>query len=425
MALGLLIGFLVIIIVGLPVGFAMGVISIVSIGILDGSMLIIPQKLFSSINNFTYLCIPLYVLAAEIMSVGGLTEKIVHFCDCLVGHIHGGLSHVNVLGSMFFAGISGSATADVSGLGRLEIDMQEKAGYPRDYAASVTAASAIIGPIIPPSTIMVIYAVCASNVSVSDMFLGGIVPGVMLGLFEMIICYFQAKKNHYPRRAKRASASEIIKATKETLPCLMLPVIILGGIGSGVFTATEAGGIAVLYAVVVVLIMRSMNLRSFFNCCISAAKATGNVMFIIAVASAMGWTVTTLQIPQQIANFCMQYISTPTQFLLFVNFLLLIIGMILDQSPALLLMVPILLPVATEYGIDPLQFGLIVCINLTVGLITPPVGMTLFVTSNVSGVKLTTLYRRIIPFVLAGLLVLILITYIPVLTTGIPALLNG
>lgn len=205
----------------------------------------------------------------------------------------------------------------------------------------------------------------------------------------------------------------------------MLPVIILGGIGSGVFTATEAGGIAVLYAVVVVLIMRSMNLRSFFNCCISAAKATGNVMFIIAVASAMGWTVTTLQIPQQIANFCMQYISTPTQFLLFVNILLLIIGMILDQSPALLLMVPILLPVATEYGIDPLQFGLIVCINLTVGLITPPVGMTLFVTSNVSGVKLTTLYRRIIPFVLAGLLVLILITYIPVLTTGIPALLNG
>ena len=399
MALGLLIGFLVIIIVGLPVGFAMGVISIVSIGILDGSMLIIPQKLFSSINNFTYLCIPLYVLAAEIMSVGGLTEKIVHFCDCLVGHIHGGLSHVNVLGSMFFAGISGSATADVSGLGRLEIDMQEKAGYPRDYAASVTAASAIIGPIIPPSTIMVIYAVCASNVSVSDMFLGGIVPGIMLGLFEMIICYFQAKKNHYPRRAKRASASEIIKATKETLPCLMLPVIILGGIGSGVFTATEAGGIAVLYAVVVVLIMRSMNLRSFFNCCISAAKATGNVMFIIAVAS--------------------------TQFLLFVNILLLIIGMILDQSPALLLMVPILLPVATEYGIDPLQFGLIVCINLTVGLITPPVGMTLFVTSNVSGVKLTTLYRRIIPFVLAGLLVLILITYIPVLTTGIPALLNG
>ena len=425
MALGLLIGFLVIIIVGLPVGFAMGVISIVSIGILDGSMLIIPQKLFSSINNFTYLCIPLYVLAAEIMSVGGLTEKIVHFCDCLVGHIHGGLSHVNVLGSMFFAGISGSATADVSGLGRLEIDMQEKAGYPRDYAASVTAASAIIGPIIPPSTIMVIFAVGASNGSVSDMFMGGIVPGIMLGLFEMIICYFQAKKNHYPRRAKRASASEIIKATKETLPCLMLPVIILGGIGSGVFTATEAGGIAVLYAVVVVLIMRSMNLRSFFNCCISAAKATGNVMFIIAVASAMGWTVTTLQIPQQIANFCMQYISTPTQFLLFVNILLLIIGMILDQSPALLLMVPILLPVATEYGIDPLQFGLIVCINLTVGLITPPVGMTLFVTSNVSGVKLTTLYRRIIPFVLAGLLVLILITYIPVLTTGIPALLNG
>ena len=413
MPLALLIGFLVIVVIGLPIGFAMGFITLTSFVAMGGSMLIIPQKMFSGVDNFTYLCIPLYILAADIMSIGGITERIVHFCDCCVGHITGGLSHVNILGSMFFAGISGSATADVSGLGRIEIDMQEKAGYPRDYAAAVTAASAIIGPIIPPSGIMIIYAVCAGNVSVSDMFMGGLVPGILLGVVEMVICYIQAKKNHYPKRAHATPPREIIRSAVETFPVLMLPVIILGGIASGIFTATESGAVAVLYAIIVAFAMRTLTVRSFIHCCINSAKATANVMFIISVASAMGWAITTLQIPQQIIAFCMQYIHSAAAFLLFVNVLLLLIGMILDQSPALLIMVPILLPVAEAYGIDPLHFGLLVCFNLTIGLITPPVGMTLFVTANVGEVKLTALYRRILPFVLAGLVVLVLITRRP------------
>ncbi len=425
MALALLVGFLIVVLIGVPIGFAMGFITIASFSALGGSILIIPQKLFSGVDNFTYLCIPLFILASEIMSSGKLTEKIIHFCNCLVGHITGGLAHVNVMASMFFAGLSGSATADASGLGPIEIEMMEKGGYPRDYAAAVTAASAIIGPIIPPSGIMIIYAVVAGNVSVSAMFFGGILPGIALGACQMALCYYLAKKHNHPKRSQRATLGEIWGALKETLPCLLLPVIILGGIASGIFTATESGAVAVLYALVVAkFLLKTLTWREFWNCCIRTAKTTANVLFIIAVASSMGWAITTLQIPQQIIAFCMEYIHSKAMFLIFVNILLLMIGMILDQSPALLIMVPILLPVALAYGVDPLHFGLLVCLNLTVGLITPPVGMTLFVTANVGRVKLTDLYREIWPFVGVSLVVLVLITFIPQITLMVPRLLG-
>lgn len=421
MAAALLFGFLVLIMIGVPISFAMGSITIAGFFATGGSMMIIAQKLFSGMDNFTYLCIPLYILASEIMASGRLTEKIVHFCDGLVGHVTGGLAHVNIMGSMLFAGISGSATADASGLGRIEIDIMDKAGYPRPYAGAVTAASAIIGPIIPPSGIMIIYAVVAGNVSVAAMFMAGILPGILLGLLEMCLAYYLAKKRNHPKRAGRTSRREILRSAKETLPCLLLPVIILGGIASGVFTATESGAVAILYAIIIAgPVMGTLSWREFWNCCSRTAKTTANVLFIIAVASAMGWAITTLQVPQRIIGFCMEYIHSPLLFLVFVNILLLVIGMILDQSPALLIMVPILLPVATAYGIDPLHFGVVVCVNLTVGLITPPVGMTLFVTSNVGRIKLTDLYREIMPFVVVCLLMLLLVTFVPQLTLAIP-----
>ncbi len=425
MAIALLFGFLALIMIGVPISFAMGCITIAGFLSFGGSMMIIAQKLFAGMDNFTYLCIPLYILASEIMASGKLTEKIVHFCDHLVGHVTGGLAHVNVMGSMLFAGISGSATADASGLGRIEIDIMTKAGYPRAYAGAVTAASAIIGPIIPPSGIMIIYAVVAGDVSVAAMFMGGLLPGIVLGFMEMGICYYLAKKHNHPKRAARSSNAEIWKSTKETLPCLLLPVIILGGIASGIFTATESGAVAILYALIIAgPVMHTLTWKEFWVCCTRTAKTTANVLFIIAVASAMGWAITTLQVPQKIIAFCMEYIHSPTVFLIFVNILLLLIGMILDQSPALLIMVPILLPVSTAYGIDSLHFGLVVCINLTVGLITPPVGMTLFVTSNVGKIRLTELYREVMPFVVVCLVMLVLITFIPELTLTIPRWMN-
>lgn len=424
MALLLLIMFLVILIIGIPIGFAMGFITIAAFTMTGGDMIIIPQKMFSGIDNFTYLCIPLFVLASEIMSTCGLTKSIVKFCDSVVGHIRGGLAHVNILASMLFAGISGSATADATGLGRIEMEMMSEAGYKKEYSAAVTAASAIIGPIIPPSNIMIIYAVCAGNVSVSAMFLAGIVPGILLGVSEMLLCYFFARKHNHPRNPRRATLREFLHAGKVAAPAMGLPIIILGGIVSGVFTATESSAIAVFYAIIVAFCMKSLNMKNFYQCCKNTAKTTANVMLIIAIASAMGWAITVLRIPQTMVDVCMQYVSSPVMFLVFVNVLLLVLGCVLDQAPALLIMVPILLPIAMKYGISPIHFGVICCFNLTVGLISPPIGMTLFVTANVAKVKLTDLFKQIIPFVILGIAVLLLITYVPPITTFVPSLFN-
>lgn len=423
-ALALLGIFLVVIILGVPIGFSMGFLTIAAFTIGDGALVILPQKMFSGIYNFTYLCIPLFILASEIMSQCGLTMSIVKFCDTLVGHIRGGLAHVNVLASMFFAGISGSATADATGLGRIEIEIMEKAGYDRGYAASVTAASAIIGPIIPPSNIMIIYAVCAANVSVSDMFMGGIIPGILLGVAEILLCYVIAIRCNHPYNKRRATVKEIANALWHSLPALGMPAIILGGIIGGIFTATEASAIAVFYALIVAAAKRQISWKSLKACCINAGKATANVMFIISIATAMSYAITVLRIPQNILNICLEYVHSPAMFLLLTNIVLLVLGCVLDQSPALLMMVPILLPVAMEFGIDPVHFGVLCCFNLTVGLITPPVGMTLFVTANVAEVKLTELYRKIMPFVVVGLVILCLITWFPWITTFLPSIVN-
>ena len=300
--------------------------------------------------------------------------------------------------------------------------LEKKVEEWKEYSAAVTAASAIIGPIIPPSNIMIIYAVCASNVSVSAMFLGGILPGIVLGLAEMLLCYYFARKYNHPCRERRSTRREILHSLKRSLPALGLPIIILGGIVSGVFTATESSAVAVFYALIVAVCKRQITLKSLKECCVNTAKTTANVMLIISIASAMSYAITVLRIPQAMVEVCMKYVNSPAVFLLLVNLILLILGCVLDQSPALLMMTPILLPIAMKYGIDPVHFGVLCCFNLTVGLISPPIGMTLFVTANVAKVKLTDLFKQIIPFVLVGLAVLMLITWVPALTTFIPNL---
>ena len=419
-AIGLLL-FLGIIAIGVPIAFGMGAVTIVGLASLGTNLITLTQKMLAGIDSFTYHCIPLVSLASEIMSRCGLLQSIVDFCDSMVGHIRGGLAHVNVMASMLFAGVSGSATADATGLGRIEMEMMTRAGYTKEYSATVTAASAIIGPIIPPSNIMIIYAVCAGNVSVSNMFLGGIMPGIILGLAEMGLCYYYAVKYNHPRNPK-PTWKQRGQILWHALPALGLPIIILGGIITGIFTATESSAVAVVYALIVAIFRKSITLKSFFECCKSAAKSTAAVMIIIAVASAMGYTVTILRIPQTLVGFFMEFIGSKTMFLIFVNILLLILGMIMDQAPALLIMVPILLPIANAFGIDPLHFGLVCCFNLTIGLITPPIGMTLFVTSNVAQVKLSDLFRGIIPYCFVGIAVLILLTWVPGIVTFIPSI---
>lgn len=383
----------------------------------------IAQKLFSGIDTYTYVCILLFILATDLMSVGGITSAIVNFCEKLVGHIKGGLAHVNVLASMLFAGLSGSAIADASGLGPVEIQLMTDGGYDRDFSASVTAASAIIGPIIPPSNIMIIFSGCIGTVSVGKMFLAGAIPGVFLGIAYMAICYFMAVRYHMPYRKKRSSAKEILRSLVDTLPALLLPIIIMGSIISGICTATESSALAVAYAMIVSLLKRRLTWKTFKESCIRSAKATANVLFIIAASTAMGWAITTLQIAQTLAAFCLEFITSKFMFLLFMNILLLILGMVLDATPAILLMVPILWPVAQVYNISDIQFGIIMCLNLMIGNLTPPVGMMLFVISNVGKVKLSALYRGILPFVGVAVAVLLIVTYVPEVSTFIPNLL--
>ncbi|MDC7291219.1 TRAP transporter large permease [Blautia schinkii] len=419
----LIVLFLVIMLIGTPVGFAMGALTNISFGILGGDQSMIAQKLFSGIDSYTYVCILLFILATDLMSVGGITNAIVMFCEKLVGHIKGGLAHVNVMASMLFAGLSGSAIADASGLGPVEIQLMTDGGYKRDFAAAVTAASAIIGPIIPPSNIMIIFAGCIGTVSVGKMFLAGAVPGILLGLSYMVLCYYMAVKYKMPYRAKRASFKEIAHSLKDTLPALLLPIIIMGSIISGICTATESSALAVVYALIISLLKGKLTWKNFKESCVRSAKATANVLFIIAVSTAMGWAITTLQIAQTLAAFCLEFITSKILFLLFMNVLLLILGMVLDATPAILLMVPILWPVAQSYGIDSVQFGIIMCLNLMIGNLTPPVGMMLFVISNVGKVKLSALYKAILPFVAIAIIVLLIVTYVPVFSTFIPNLL--
>lgn len=424
MALIIFAFFIVTLLIGMPVLFSMGITSIFSFLILGGNLEIIPLKMFSGMDNFVYLAVPLFILASDLMTCGGITERIVRFCNNIVGHIPGGLGHVNVLASVFFAGISGSATADAAGLGKIEMDMMDEAGYPREFSAAVTAASAIIGPVIPPSTIMIIYAVCAGNVSVSDMFLAGFIPGIMIALGEMITVYVIAKRRNFPRNTRRATWKELWTSFVQTVPSLLLPFIIVGGITSGIFTATESAAVAVLYAFLVSkFILHTFNMKKFYVSLVDTAKITANVMVIIAISTAFAWVITALRIPQTITAFFMSYVKSKWVFLLFVNVLLLIIGMLLDQSPALLIMVPILLPVAMQYGIDPIHFGIVTVINLCVGLVTPPVGMTLFVTSNVAKIKLSEMYHGILKFLPSMVIVLLLITYFPAFVTFLPHLL--
>ena len=407
--LGILTLFILLILMGLPIVFSMGVLSLTAFVGESMYFTAVAQKLFSSIDSFSYLSIVLFIFAAEVMTCCELTEDLVKFCNAFIGHIRGGLALVNVLASMLFAGVSGSASADTSGLGRVEIDMMTKAGYDRTYSTTVTVASSIIGPIIPPSNIFIIYATIASC-SVAGMFMAGILPGIILGVIYMILCeYFAIRYNH--PRGRKFTWRERAYTTYHALPVLLLPVIIIGGISFGVFTAVESAAVATVYAIIIAAIRKKLTFQLLYGCLVRAAKMCASIMLIIAVASVMGYAITLMGLPNMIAGWFQENITSKYMFLLILNLILLVLGCLLDQAPALLLTAPVLLPIAMTYGIDPIHFGIIACVNLSVGLTTPPVGMQLFIGANVGNVRLADLYRSIWPFVVCGVITLIIITF--------------
>ena len=378
------------------------------------------SRLYNGIDSFPLLAVPFFILAGELMNSGGITMRIVRFSQSLVGHVRGGLAHVNILSSMLFAGISGSAVADASAIGKMMVPAMEANGYKRSFAAAVTAAAAVIGPIIPPSGIMILYGF-VMNVSIGALFAAGIVPGVMMGLGLMAVTHFLAGRHNLPVASKKASWPERGRALSGAVLALLMPVILLGGMLSGIFTATEAAAVAAAYALVVTLaVFRTMSFASLRTVFVSTAIQSGVILLLVGAAVTFGWLVTVSGMAERMAALLVGITDNPLLLLLMLNVLLFVLGMFLDAGPAILITGPVLAPIFTSLGVDPVHFALVMCINLTVGLATPPMGLVLFVTASVANERVEAIVRSMLPFLAVEVLVILLVTFFPALTLTVP-----
>ncbi|NWF57363.1 MAG: TRAP transporter large permease [Syntrophaceae bacterium] len=409
---------------GMAVAFSMGITSLIVVAVDRGlgniPFGIMAQRMVYGVNSFPLLAIPFFLLAGRLMNTAGITDRIFNFCNVLIGHVRGGLGHVNILASMIFAGMSGSAVSDAVGLGQIEIKAMKDKGYNLDFSAAVTAASATIGPIIPPSIPMVLYGVLG-NVSVGALFIGGIVPGVLMGLFMMVTVSVVARRHHYPVE-KRASGKQIIGSTGRAFFPLLCPVILIGGIWVGIFTPTEAAAVAVLYSLFLGLVLyRELNWKSLIQVLREALDDTSVILFIIAAASLYGWLLARYQIPSGIAEKILGITQDPLTIMMLINVFLLVVGCFMESLAAINILTPILLPLAMKVGIDPIHFGVVMVLNLMIGLLTPPVGMVLYSVQRVANVPFERLQRALLIFFFPLLAVLLLITVYPPLVTWLPS----
>ncbi|MBS1303675.1 TRAP transporter large permease [Loktanella sp. SALINAS62] len=375
-------------------------------------------------NGYTLLAIPLFILAADIMNVGSLADRLLRFCQALVGRFRGGLGHVNVVSSVIFSGMSGSAVADAVGMGKIIIGMMTKDNrYTPQYAAAITAATATVGPIIPPSIPMVLYAL-VSDQSIGFLFAAGILPGLMMAMMMAVMNYIIARRRDFPVD-DIVPARELPGLTFKAMPALLLPVILLGGIYGGVVTPTEAAAVAAFYALVIsIALYRSVSLRQFYGALLSSARSTAAVGILVAGALAFEYVIVREQVPNQIAALLLDYELNAVTFLIAVNVLILLLGCVLEGGAILLIIVPILIPTAIALNIDMLHFGVVVVVNAMIGLITPPYGLLLFVVSNVSGAPIGKVIQEIWPFLLALIGALMIITFVPDIVLFLPRLLG-
>ncbi len=414
---------LVLLVIGTPIAFAVALAVAAHILPSDLTFGLVGQRIFAGLDSFSLLAVPLFILAGELMNASDITGRIIKLANALFGNMRAGLAQVNIGASVIFAGISGSAVADASALGRVFIPALEKEGYPRDFAAALTSAAAVIGPIIPPSIPVIIYALVASNISVPALFLAGVVPGLFLAVGLGIYVAFSAA--HYAKERPRVMMRERLKAVVDGLIPIFMPVFIVVSIVMGVVTPTEAAALAAGYALVAgIFIMRTLKLSDLPGVFVRSMRDSSTILIIMGTVAAGNWVLTLAMIPQQISAFVLEMVHSPWAFLIGVNILLLIVGLFLEGIAAMLILVPILHPVAITFGIDPVHFGLVVIFNLMIGLITPPMGLCLFVSDAIAQVGIGTLTRRILPFFLVEVAVLIIITFIPVTVTWLPRLLG-
>ncbi len=410
---------------GMPISFAIGVTALGGILVMQGiPLVVIPQKMFIGTDAFPLLAIPLFVLGGDLMLKGEITSGLLRFADLVVGRIRGGLAHATIFSCMIFAGITGSAVADASAIGSVMIPSMHRAGYPKNYAAAVTAAASIMGPIIPPSLVMVFFSL-VTGASVGGLFMGGVVPGVLIAGSLMTINYVNSRRHGYQRRENRYSWRETITICRDSVLVLLMPLIIVGGILGGIFTATEAAGVGVTYALLVgFFILRTLKLRDLPEMLMNTAKVTSVVLLLLATTNVLSWIVTMENVPQLTLAFFTRISKDPRVFLLLVNALFLFTGCIIDTAPAIFLLVPIFAPVAKGYGIDLIHFGIIVTVNLCIGLLTPPVGSCIFIGSSLAKISIEELLRPLWPFLIAEVAILFLITYYTPTVMFLPRLLG-
>ncbi|KML41280.1 TRAP transporter large permease subunit [Cytobacillus firmus] len=409
---------------GVPIAFALlasAVMLMFAMGTFDSQ--IVAQNLINGANNFSLMAIPFFVLAGELMNAGGISKRIVDFSMALVGHIRGGLGFVAIIASILFAGLSGSAVADTAALGAILIPMMIAKGYNVNTSTGIICASGIIAPVIPPSIPMILFGVTA-GVSITDLFMGGIIPGIMMGVGLMIGWFFMSRKDT-SELPPRKSAKEIWKAIQDASFALMLPVIIIGGLRGGVFTPTEAAVVAAFYALFVGLfIYRELKLEELYQVLIASAKTTSVVMFVAAAAMVSAWLITVANVPAEIAGYMGSLVESPLILMMVIMIFLLLIGLVMDLTPAILIFTPVLLPLVKMAGIDPVYFGIVMVINLCIGLITPPVGTVLYVGCGISKISLVELTKGIWPFLVVHVIVLLLLILFPEIITVPLAWLN-
>jgi tripartite ATP-independent transporter DctM subunit len=424
MILTLTLVFLGTMILGFPVAFCLGITSLIALIVGDVPLLLIAQRMFTGIDSFPLMAVPFFVLAGELMNRGGTTRRLIDFANVLVGRVPGGLAHTNILASMFFGGISGSAVADAAAMGTILVPGMTRKGFPAGFSAAVTAASATMGPIIPPSILMVLMGV-TTGLSIGGLFAAGIVPGLLLGISMMALSFFMAIQYRFPRESFPLSPRIIFKEFISAAPALLAPIIILGGILGGIFTPTESAAIAVFYAFFLGrFIYKELSFKDLIQIFVESGTTTAVLLLIIGMANIFSWILTSEQIPTRIAGLMTAFSDNPYVILMIINLFLLFIGMFLEGGAAIIILAPTLLGVTTALGIDPLHFGLVMVLNIAVGLLTPPLGVCLFVVCGVTGISLGHIIRSVLPFLALEIAVLILVTYIPAVILWIPGLLG-
>ncbi|KJS19693.1 MAG: C4-dicarboxylate ABC transporter permease [Clostridiaceae bacterium BRH_c20a] len=419
-ALVLIITFIICLVLSIPLGFTLGITAMV-VTLFKGSipLIIIPQRALLGADSVALTAVPFFILAGHIMNQGGITVRLVNFTNVLVGRLRGGLALANVVSCMIFAGISGSAVAESSGVGSVLIPAMKKEGYDADFSAAVTASASICGPIIPPSVPMVIYGINA-GVSIGAMFLAGAIPGIILGLSLALLTYYYSIKRNYPKHGS-VTLNQAWKEFVSAIWALIMPVIILGGIFSGVFTVTESAAVAVVYAVFIAkYIYKDIAWNDLPNLIKEAAIDTAVIMFIIAIASLFGWTMAITRLPHLLTEFIFSLDVSVWVILLFLNIFLLFVGTFMEAISAMVILIPLLLGPAKALGIDPIHLGVILVFNLMLGLLTPPVGLCLYITGRIARVSLEDVVKASFPFLVVGIIVLMIVTYVPDLILFLP-----